>query len=84
MAVALRWVVIAGRVASIEETACHFAHALAKLGQKLQRAFILRWLLLLRVAVARLLRRIVGGRWLVVLLRVTTLRLLVVALRCLC
>ena len=82
MAVALRWVVIAGRVASIEETACHFTHALAKLGQKLQRAFILR-LWLLGVAIARLLRRIVGGRWLIVLLRVTTLRLLVIALLCL-
>lgn len=82
MAVAGSRVVIAGRVASVEETACHFTHALAKLGQKLQRAFILRRLLL-RVAVARLLRRVVGGRWLVVLLRITTLRLLVIALRCL-
>jgi len=78
LTIAWRRVVIASRVTSIKETARHFTHALAKLGQKLQRAFILR---LLRVTVARLLRgRIVGGRRLVVLLRITTLRLRIIAL----
>ena len=81
LTVALRWVVIAGGVLSIEKTACHLAHALAKLRQKLQRAFILRLGLLLRVAVA-LGCLLVTLRYLLrcVLLRITTL-LLGIALR---
>lgn len=78
LTVALRWVVIAGGVLSIEETACHLAHALAKLRQKLQRAFILRLGLLLRVAVA--LRCLLIALRRAVLLRITTL-LLWIALR---
>lgn len=90
LTVALRWVVIASGVLSIEKTACHFTHALAKLRQKLQRAFILRRGLLLRVAVTLWLLLValrcllIPLRW-AVLLRITTLlritlRLLIVAL----
>ncbi len=71
LTVALRWVVIAGGVFSIEKTACHLAHALAKLWQKLQWAFILRLGLLLRIAVA--LRRLLIALRRAVLLRITTL-----------
>lgn len=83
LTVALRWVVISGGVLSIEKTACHLAHALAKLRQKLQRAFILRLGLLLRIAVA--LRCLLVTLRRTVLLRITTLlgitlRLLIVAL----
>lgn len=90
LTVALRWGVIAGGVFSIEETACHLAHALAKLRQKLQRAFILRLGLLLRIAVALrcllvTLRCLLIARRRAVLLRITTLlgitlRLRIVAL----
>ena len=72
LAVAGRRIVIAGGVASVKKAARHFTHALAKLGQKLQRAFILR-LLLLGVAVAR--RRLLIAWRRRVLLRITTLRL---------
>lgn len=71
LTVALRWGVIAGGVLAIEKAACHLAHALAKLRQKLQRAFILRLGLLLRIAIAGrgLLVTLRGA----VLLRITTL-----------
>ena len=64
--------VIAGGIPSIKETPRHFTHALAKLGQKLQRAFIMRGRLLgLRISLRWLLVALRGG----VLLRITTLRL---------
>ena len=70
LAVAGRRTVIAGGVPSVKEAARHLAHALAKLGQKLQRAFILR-LLLLGVTVAG--RRLLIALRRRVLLRITTL-----------
>lgn len=70
---------IAGGVLAIEQAAHHFAHAVAKLGQKLQRIFILLRLLILRLVIGRLL--ILWLRLGVLrLLRVTTLWLLIVAL----
>lgn len=85
LTVALRRVVITGGVFSIEETACHLAHALAKLRQKLQRALILRLGLLLRIAVTLrcllvTLRCLLIALRRAVLLRITTLRLRIVAL----
>lgn len=85
LTIALRWVVIAGGVFSIEKTARHLAHALAKLRQKLQRAFILRLGLLLRIAVALwcllvTLRCLLIALRRAVLLRITTLLLRIVAL----
>lgn len=86
LTVALRWGVVAGGVLSIEKTACHLAHALAKFRQKLQRAFILRLGLLLRIAVALwcllvTLRCLLIARRRAVLLRITTLLWITLLLR---
>ncbi len=84
LAVALRWVVIAGGVTPVEKTTRHFTHALAKLRQKLQRAFIVcRWRRLL-IAVALRLLLVALRCGLAVLLRITTLLLGIIALLSLC
>ena len=80
LAIALRRGVMAGGVPSIKEAARHFTHALTKLGQKLQRAFILRRGLLLWIAVARRLLLVALGCLLAVLLRITTLLLRIIPL----
>ena len=71
LAISRRWIVITGGVPTIKKPTRHLAHALAKLGQKLQRALILG-LGLLRVTVAGG-RLLIAGRGRVLLLRVTTL-----------
>lgn len=57
-AVVWRRIVVAGGILAVKDTAHHFTHAFAELGQKLDRIFIL-CLLLLWIAVALRRRRLV-------------------------
>ena len=84
LAVAGRGIVVAGGILPVEEPAHHFPHSFAELGQKLNRALVLR-LRLLWVSVAPgLLLAAGGGRRLLGVLRLLwvcpSLRLRVVAL----
>ena len=83
LTIAGRGCIVAGGVLSVKEAAHHFAHAMAEFGKKLQRIFILRRRLLwVAVTLRRLL--IAGRRCGLILLRITTLRLRIVALLGLC